>query len=60
MLDVLVRWTKDLFLGGTHKDISTCNVLDVGTGNGRLLQELSKQGYVENSVRFYGTSLVSG
>ncbi|KAJ3700770.1 hypothetical protein LUZ61_004475 [Rhynchospora tenuis] len=45
VLDVLVRWTKDLCLGGAHQDLSTCSVLDVGTGNGRLLQELSKQGF---------------
>ncbi|XP_078174928.1 uncharacterized protein LOC144568446 [Carex rostrata] len=45
VLDVLVRWTKDLCIGGSNKDIGTINVLDVGTGNGRLLQELSKQGF---------------
>lgn len=28
-----------------EKDLSTWSVLDVGTGNGLLLQELAKQGY---------------
>lgn len=29
----------------TDKYLSSWNVLDIGTGNGLLLQELSKQGY---------------
>ncbi|KAJ3694380.1 hypothetical protein LUZ60_009860 [Juncus effusus] len=45
LLEVLVRWTKNLCLNGTDKNLSAFNVLDVGTGSGRLLQELSKQGF---------------
>lgn len=31
-----------------EKDLARWRVLDVGTGNGLLLQELAKQGYHEN------------
>lgn len=31
--------------GRTSKDLSGWSVLDIGTGNGLLLQELAKQGY---------------
>lgn len=34
-------------IGQPDKDLSRWSVLDVGTGNGLLLQELSKQGYIE-------------
>ena len=30
---------------GSNKDLSNLSVLDIGTGNGLLLQELAKQGY---------------
>lgn len=35
--------------GETVGDLSTWSVLDVGTGNGLLLQELAKQGYFFHS-----------
>lgn len=37
--------TNCLPAGEPEKDLSGWSVLDVGTGNGLLLQELSKQGY---------------
>lgn len=37
--------TNCLPAGQPEKDLSSWSVLDVGTGNGLLLQELSKLGY---------------
>ncbi|KAG8384138.1 hypothetical protein BUALT_Bualt04G0087100 [Buddleja alternifolia] len=39
--------TNSLPAGHPEKDLSCWSVLDVGTGNGLLLQELAKQGYVQ-------------
>ncbi|XP_037403851.1 EEF1A lysine methyltransferase 2-like [Triticum dicoccoides] len=41
-MDVLVGWTKNLCFS---KDLPGCSVLDIGTGSGRLLQQLAKQGF---------------
>ena len=41
-MDVLVGWTKNLC---SSKDLPGCSVLDIGTGSGRLLQQLAKQGF---------------
>ncbi|KAF0918344.1 hypothetical protein E2562_023515 [Oryza meyeriana var. granulata] len=41
-MDVLVGWTKNLC---SNKDLPNCSVLDIGTGSGRLLQQLAKQGF---------------
>uniref|UniRef100_A0A0D9UW63 Methyltransferase domain-containing protein n=1 Tax=Leersia perrieri TaxID=77586 RepID=A0A0D9UW63_9ORYZ len=41
-MDVLVSWTKNLC---SNKDLPSCSVLDIGTGSGRLLQQLAKQGF---------------
>lgn len=38
------------------KDLSTWSVLDIGTGNGLLLHELAKQGYV---VLFFANSCIA-
>ncbi|XP_052134302.1 uncharacterized protein LOC127752897 [Oryza glaberrima] len=41
-MDVLVSWTKNLC---SNKDLRSCSVLDIGTGSGRLSQQLAKQGF---------------
>ncbi|CAO2180689.1 unnamed protein product [Urochloa humidicola] len=41
VMDVRVGWTKNLC---SSKDLPSCSVLDIGTGSGRLLQQLAKQG----------------
>ena len=41
-MDIRVGWTKNLC---SSKDLPSCSVLDIGTGSGRLLQQLAKQGY---------------
>uniref|UniRef100_J3KVY3 Protein-lysine N-methyltransferase LOC102702601 n=1 Tax=Oryza brachyantha TaxID=4533 RepID=J3KVY3_ORYBR len=41
-MDVLIGWTKNLC---SDKDLCSCSVLDIGTGSGRLLQQLAKQGF---------------
>lgn len=57
-MEVVASWTKslciDMFVGDDKSEpvedgdkyIRTWSVLDIGTGNGLLLQELAKQGYV--------------
>ncbi|CAN0896633.1 EEF1A lysine methyltransferase 2 [Linum grandiflorum] len=57
VMDVVASWTKNLCIDITQghtpnhvndngvKYLSSWNVLDVGTGNGLLLQELAKQGF---------------
>ncbi|KAG0459683.1 hypothetical protein HPP92_022811 [Vanilla planifolia] len=60
VMDTVVTWTKNLCLNQarvaidghskfameyTSNDLSGWNVLDIGTGNGLLLQELFKQGF---------------
>ncbi|KAF8772197.1 hypothetical protein HU200_006038 [Digitaria exilis] len=42
VMDVRVGWTKNLC---SSKDLPSCSVLDIGTGSGRLLQQLAKQGF---------------
>uniref|UniRef100_A0ACD5VBM3 Uncharacterized protein n=1 Tax=Avena sativa TaxID=4498 RepID=A0ACD5VBM3_AVESA len=42
VMDVLVDWTKNLC---ASKDLPGCSVLDIGSGSGRLLQQLAKQGF---------------
>lgn len=42
VMDVLVDWTKNL---SSSKDLPGCSVLDIGSGSGRLLQQLAKQGF---------------
>lgn len=37
-------------IGQGEKDLASWSVLDVGTGNGLLLQELAKQGYFLNAT----------
>ncbi|XP_062201121.1 uncharacterized protein LOC133903667 [Phragmites australis] len=41
VMDVRVGWIKNLC---SSKDLPSCSVLDIGTGSGRLLQQLAKQG----------------
>lgn len=47
-----MNWTKGLCANvsrglnaADNKDLSNLSALDIGTGNGLLLQELAKQGY---------------
>lgn len=42
VMDVLVGWTTNLC---SSKNLPGCSVLDIGTGSGRLLQQLAKQGF---------------
>ncbi|WVZ72026.1 hypothetical protein U9M48_020546 [Paspalum notatum var. saurae] len=42
VMDVRVGWIKNLC---SSKDFPSCSVLDIGTGSGRLLQQLAKQGF---------------
>ncbi|CAO2193395.1 unnamed protein product [Urochloa humidicola] len=42
VMDVRVGWTRNLC---SSKDLPSCSVLDIGTGSGRLLQQLAKQGF---------------
>jgi SAM-dependent methyltransferase len=42
VMDIRVGWTKNLC---SSKDLPSCSVLDIGTGSGRLLQQLAKQGF---------------
>ncbi|KAK3163735.1 hypothetical protein QOZ80_1AG0007640 [Eleusine coracana subsp. coracana] len=44
VMDVRVGWTKKLC---SSKDLPSCSVLDIGTGSGRLLQQLAKQGFTD-------------
>ncbi|KAJ3704434.1 hypothetical protein LUZ61_008139 [Rhynchospora tenuis] len=51
VMDTVATWTKDLCLktetGDISKDLSSWSVLDLGTGNGLLLQALAKQGFTD-------------
>ncbi|KAK1661030.1 hypothetical protein QYE76_049189 [Lolium multiflorum] len=42
VMDVPLDWTKNLC---SSKDLPGCSVLDIGSGSGRLLQQLAKQGF---------------
>jgi EEF1A lysine methyltransferase 2 len=48
-MDTIVSWTKNLCIktetDDVSEELSSWNVLDIGTGNGLLLQALAKQGY---------------
>ena len=46
--------TKSELVDQGDKYLSTWSVLDIGTGNGLLLQELAKQGYAWNFQCFSG------
>jgi hypothetical protein len=49
VMDTIVSWTKNLCIktetDDVSEELSSWNVLDIGTGNGLLLQALAKQGY---------------
>lgn len=48
-MDTIASWTKNLCMktetGNVSEEMSSWSVLDLGTGNGLLLQALAKQGY---------------
>ncbi|KAL5554887.1 hypothetical protein UlMin_037123 [Ulmus minor] len=50
VMEVVASWTKTLCtdISQPHNlDLSTWSVLDIGTGNGLLLQQLAKQGFAD-------------
>jgi methylase of polypeptide subunit release factors len=49
IMDIRVGWTKNLC---SSRDLPSCSVLDIGTGSGRLLQQLAKQGYAKEMLSF--------
>lgn len=48
-MDTVVSWAKNLCMktetGDVSEEILSWSVLDLGTGNGLLLQALARQGY---------------
>jgi len=55
IMDIRVGWTKNLC---SSRDLPSCSVLDIGTGSGRLLQQLAKQGFSDLTGIDYSESAI--